>query len=64
MIIEDDSGLNRGISFALEQEGYETISARTLREGYRLFGQETPEAVILDLNLPDGDGMEFCRRIR
>ncbi|MDE6895942.1 MAG: response regulator, partial [Lachnospiraceae bacterium] len=64
LIIEDDSGLNRGISFALEQEGYETISARTLREGYRLFGQETPEAVILDLNLPDGDGMEFCRRIR
>lgn len=64
LIIEDDAGLNRGISFALEQEGYETISARTLREGYRLFGQETPEAVILDLNLPDGDGMEFCRRIR
>ena len=38
--------------------------ARTLREGYRLFEREAPAAVILDLNLPDGDGVEFCRRIR
>ncbi len=64
LIIEDDAGLNRGISFALNQEGYETISARTLREGCQLFGQEKPGAVILDLNLPDGDGMEFCRKVR
>ena len=33
LIIEDDDGLNRGNSFALEQEGYETVSARTLQEG-------------------------------
>lgn len=64
LIIEDDSGLNRGISFALEQEGYETLSARTLKEGYRFFEQEEPAAVILDLNLPDGDGVEFCRKVR
>lgn len=64
LIIEDDAGLNRGISFALAQEGYVTLSARTLREGYAFFEKEAPAAVILDLNLPDGDGMEFCRRIR
>lgn len=64
LIIEDDAGLNRGISFALEQEGYAARSARTLGEGYALFEREIPDAVILDLNLPDGDGMEFCRRIR
>ena len=64
LIIEDDTGLNRGISFALEQEGYEVTGAGTLEEGYRLFEKEAPDAVILDLNLPDGDGMEFCRRIR
>ena len=64
LVIEDDTGLNRGISFALEQEGYEVAGARTLREGYRLFEREAPAAVILDLNLPDGDGVEFCRRIR
>ena len=64
LIIEDDTGLNRGISFALEQEGYETLSAWTLQEGYRLFEKENPAAVILDLNLPDGDGIDFCRKIR
>ena len=64
LIIEDDAGLNRGISFALEQEGYEAVGAWTLQEGYRLFEKEHPEGVILDLNLPDGDGIAFCKKIR
>lgn len=64
LIIEDDAGLNRGISFALEQEGYETFGVRSLGEGYGLFEREKPDAVILDLNLPDGDGISFCKRIR
>lgn len=64
LIIEDDAGLNRGISFALEQEGYEAVSARTFQEGYSLFERENPDAVILDLNLPDGDGINFCKKIR
>ncbi len=64
LIIEDDTGLNRGISFALEQDGYQTLCARTLQEGYTLFEAEAPNAVILDLNLPDGDGIDFCKKIR
>ncbi|MDE6387713.1 MAG: response regulator transcription factor [Lachnospiraceae bacterium] len=64
LIIEDDEGLNRGISFALGQEGYEVTSARTLQEGNVLYRKENPDAVILDLNLPDGDGIEFCKKIR
>lgn len=64
LIIEDDAGLSRGISFALEQEGYETLMARTLREGMKLFERENPDGVLLDLNLPDGDGIEGCKRIR
>lgn len=64
LIIEDDTGLNRGISFALEQEGYQTLCARTLKEGHTLFEKESPDAIILDLNLPDGDGIDFCKTIR
>ena len=64
LIIEDDTGLNRGISFALEQDGYQTLCARTLKEGHTLFEEESPDAVILDLNLPDGDGIDFCKKIR
>lgn len=64
LIIEDDAGLCRGISFALAQEGYETLMSRTLKEGLELFEKEKPDGVLLDLNLPDGDGIEGCKRIR
>ena len=64
IMIEDDEGLNRGVSFALEQEGYTVVSARTLQDGKALFEKENPDAVILDLNLPDGDGLSFCKEIR
>lgn len=64
LIIEDDTGLNRGISFALEQEGYDVFGAHSLREGEGLFEREKPDGVILDLNLPDGDGIAFCKKIR
>lgn len=64
LIIEDDPGLNRGISFALEQENYETLTAHTVKEGYALFESQNPDAIILDLNLPDGDGINLCEKIR
>lgn len=64
LIVEDESGLNRGISFALSQEGYETVSTESKESGWEIFQKEHPDAVLLDLNLPDGDGIELCRRIR
>lgn len=64
LIVEDDMGLNRGISFALAQEGYETVTAENQKKGLELFKREKPDAVLLDLNLPDGDGIELCRLIR
>ena len=55
LIIEDDSGLNRGISFALGQEGYKTISAQTLQEGESLFEKEESKAESYDMSgLKDG----------
>lgn len=64
LVIEDDSGLNRGLAFALSQKGYEAVTAASAGEGLRLFEKERPDAVILDLNLPDGDGIEVCQKIR
>ena len=64
LIIEDDPGLSRGISFALLQEGYETVTAGEKQKGWSLFLSEQPDAVLLDLNLPDGDGIDLCRSIR
>lgn len=64
LIIEDDRGLRRGISFSLSQEGYQAAEAGTAEEGYRAFMLKKPDAVIMDLNLPDMDGIELCRKIR
>ena len=64
LIVEDESGLNRGISFALLQEGYEVVAAESRKMGWEVFQKEQPDAVLLDLNLPDGDGIELCRLIR
>ena len=64
LIIEDDRGLRQGIAFSLAQEGYEVLQARDGKEGYRLFSRETPQGILLDLNLPDMDGNDLCRKIR
>ncbi|AWY97532.1 MAG: response regulator transcription factor [Blautia sp.] len=64
LIIEDDKGLRTGISFSLAQEGYEVLEAGTAKEGLRLFEKEGPGAVLMDLNLPDMDGLLLCQRIR
>lgn len=64
LVIEDDAGLNRGLAFALSQDGYELLTAASVREGLRIFHKEQPDGVILNLNLPDGDGIDVCRKIR
>lgn len=64
LVIEDDIGLSRGISYALNQEGYEIVTAFGQESGIECYRKEKPDGVILDLNLPDGDGIDTCRRIR
>lgn len=64
LIVEDDRGLAEGIKFYLEKEGWRVVTAGSLGSGRVLYRQEKPDAILLDLNLPDGDGMSFCREIR
>ncbi len=64
LVIEDDQGLRQGIAFSLTQEGYQVLQASSGKEGYRLFLQESPLGILLDLNLPDMDGNDLCRKIR
>jgi len=64
LVVEDDPGLSRGISFALLQAGYETVIAENRKSGWECFQSVQPDAVVLDLNLPDGDGIELCQCIR
>ena len=64
LVIEDDQALRQGIAFSLTQEGYQVLQASSGKEGYRLFLQESPQGILLDLNLPDMDGNDLCRKIR
>ena len=45
LVIEDDAGLNRGLAFALSQDGYELLTAASVREGLRIFHKEQPDGV-------------------
>lgn len=60
LIIEDDWELNRGIAYALEKESYIVCSAHSLQEAKEVYLTENPELVLLDVNLPDGEGFTFC----
>jgi len=64
LLVEDDNNLSRGITFSLEKEGFTVHHAETLTQGKALFTRHQPDIIILDLNLPDGDGIDFCKSIR
>lgn len=64
LVIEDDEGLNRGISFTLSKEGFTVLSAQNLSQAKDLFHNSSINLILLDLNLPDGDGLTFCREIK
>ena len=64
LIVEDDENLIHGIAFAFEKDGYSVIKANTLNDGRICFEKHGFDIVILDLGLPDGNGMELCKSIR
>ena len=64
LLVEDDDALGRGIRLALEGGGLRVTVCRTLAEGRRALEDGAFDLLILDVNLPDGNGMEFLRAFR
>jgi two-component system KDP operon response regulator KdpE len=64
LIIDDDPGLLNVCRVGLEALGHLVRTAETGNEGLTEAAIRTPEAIVLDLGLPDLDGLEVCRRIR
>ena len=62
LVIEDDHPSRYGLRALLESEGYDVSEASTLNEAELALSRETPEAVILDITLPDGDGAVWLDR--
>lgn len=64
LIIEDEAPIRRFVRMALEAEGWNVVESATLRQGLIAAGTQKPELVILDLGLPDGDGVDLLRDLR
>ena len=64
LIIDDDPGLLNVCSVGLEALGYLVRTAETGNEGLTEAALRAPDVIVLDLGLPDLDGLEVCRRIR
>lgn len=64
LIVEDDAAMRRGLEDNLEIEGYRVVSAATMREGRVAAMKRNPDLIIVDVMLPDGDGIELCKQLR
>lgn len=64
LLVEDVSDTRHMVEFVLSQEGWEVISAQTANDGLDLARSDKFTLIILDIGLPDKDGLELCRQIR
>ncbi|CAN5521294.1 two-component system response regulator KdpE [soil metagenome] len=64
LIVEDDAHILRLLRVAVERAGYQAATAGTAREGLSLLDIDKPDIVLLDLGLPDRDGLELIQLIK
>jgi two-component system KDP operon response regulator KdpE len=64
LVVDDEAAILRFLKPALEANNYEMTSAATMAEAIKRIAAETPDIVLLDLGLPDGDGKDVIRRAR
>lgn len=64
LIIDDSLSVRKALERILGMQGYETMSAASLGSARQVLAGETPDLVLCDLVLPDGDGLEICGELR
>ncbi|WP_423456869.1 two-component system response regulator KdpE [Ottowia sp. VDI28] len=64
LIVEDEAEIRRFVRLALQSEGHEVFEAENLQRGLIEAGTRRPDALVLDLGLPDGDGVDLIRDLR
>ena len=64
LLVEDELQIARFISRGLQREGYQVITAPDGETGLNMVFSELPDLIILDVMLPDIDGLNVCRQIR
>lgn len=64
LLVEDEEHIAQGLVFNLEQEGYQVTHAETGSAAMQIFDNERFDLVVLDLMLPDGHGIDLCKKMR
>jgi DNA-binding response OmpR family regulator len=64
LLIEDDADLFALLKYNLEKEGFQLVGAQTGRGAVEFCRREKPDLIILDIMLPDSDGLDICKGIR
>ncbi|MEV6932218.1 response regulator transcription factor [Dactylosporangium sp. NPDC051485] len=64
MLVEDDARVAAALATALRRRGHEVVHCPTAQSALDAFAGEAFDLILLDLNLPDGDGIEVCRALR
>jgi DNA-binding response OmpR family regulator len=64
LIADDEANIRNILDFTLHAEGFTVIGARSGNEAYTLALSEQPDIIILDVMMPDSDGIETCRRLK
>jgi two-component system, OmpR family, response regulator ChvI len=63
-VVDDEDNIRETVAFALRREGYPVELYANGREAWRAFQQKLPGLVILDIIMPEMDGLELCRKVR
>jgi two-component system KDP operon response regulator KdpE len=64
LLVEDEQQIRHFVGMALTREGWQVIEADSLAQGVLAAGTQKPDLIVLDLGLPDGDGLNLIREVR
>jgi two-component system KDP operon response regulator KdpE len=64
LVVDDEPQITRGLKVVLKQAGYDVETADTKRGALDALSVRPPDAVVLDLVLPDGSGVDVCKEVR